>query len=67
MFRCAVGVLSATQFGLGIITEIMGQLRTQMPLAIDAVGDELPLGFPEQLRDLITRGILNRLSRGDKG
>ncbi len=49
------------------VTEIIGQLRTQMPRAIDAVCNELPLDFPEQLRDSITEGIIGRLRRCDNG
>lgn len=45
------------------VTEIMGQLQTQMPLAIDSVGDSLPPDFPEQLWDSVANGILNRLHR----
>lgn len=60
---------SATNAGMpGLaVTEIIGQLRTQMPQAIDAVCDELPLNFPEQLRDSVTRGIMGRLRRCDNG
>jgi len=49
------------------VSEIIGQLRIQMPLAIDAVCDELPLNFPEQLRKSIMGGILSRLRRFDNG
>jgi len=49
------------------VTDIIDQLRTQMPLAIDAVCDELPIGFPEHLWDSITGGIMNRLRRCDNG
>ena len=47
------------------VTEIIDQLRIQMPLAIDAVCDVLPLSFPEQLRKSIMGGILSRLRRLD--
>ena len=43
------------------VVEIIKQLHTQMPLAIDSVSDALPPNFPEQLRKSITEGILRRL------
>jgi len=60
---------SAAKAGMPVhvVTDIIGQLRTQMPLAIEAVCDALPLGFPEQLRDSILGGIMNRVRRFDKG
>ena len=56
---------SATKSGMPdyAVTDILDQLQSQMPLAIDAVCNELPLDFPEQLLDSITKGILSRLRR----
>jgi serine/threonine-protein kinase HipA len=46
-----------------VIPEIVQELRSQMPLAIDTVCNALPSEFPQALRDSITGGIDERSQR----
>jgi serine/threonine-protein kinase HipA len=56
---------SAERVGMpsNVVMEIMDQLCTKMPLAIEIVCESLPSGFPAQLRDSITEGIKGRIRR----
>ncbi len=46
-----------------VIPDIVEELRSQVPLAIDTVRNALPAVFPQALRDSITGGIEERLQR----
>lgn len=58
-------VQTADRAGMSVkvLTEIVDDLRTRMPAAVEEVCSELPDDFPEELRDSVTLGIEQRLRK----